>query len=106
MDKRISDRGSGLRHPDLYAISSSPLTCPKDKAPLAAVKKTWPFGSYLKVRRFYHRCSKLAYQKHHLERFQDAETGLVVEVLRQEIGGLSQEILTGRLARFTAQLNQ
>ncbi len=40
---------------------------------------------YSKSVRFYHRCSKLAYNKHHQTLFHDEQSALMIEKLRQEI---------------------
>jgi RsiW-degrading membrane proteinase PrsW (M82 family) len=42
--------------------------------------------------RFYHRCSKLAYYKHHQTLFHDAQSAAMIEKLREEIAQLSQAL--------------
>jgi hypothetical protein len=49
-------------------------------------------GAYRQAIRFYHRCSKLAYQKHHQTLFQDAQSVHRIAQLRQEIAQLSQSV--------------
>ncbi|MCB8942220.1 MAG: PrsW family intramembrane metalloprotease [Ardenticatenaceae bacterium] len=42
-------------------------------------------GTYRQSVRFFHRCSKLAYYKHHQTRFSDTQSAAKIESLRQEI---------------------
>jgi RsiW-degrading membrane proteinase PrsW (M82 family) len=46
--------------------------------------------AYRQSVRFYHRCSKLAYQKHHQTLFHDAQSATRISHLRQEIAQLAQ----------------
>ena len=46
--------------------------------------------AYFQAVRFYHRCSKLAYQKHHQTLFHDAQSAHRIDELRQEIAHLSR----------------
>jgi len=47
-------------------------------------------AAYRQAIRFYHRCSKLAYQKHHQTLFHDAQSAGRIAQLRQEIAQLNQ----------------
>lgn len=49
-------------------------------------------GVYRQSLRFYHRCSKLAYHKHHQTSFPDARSATLIEELRGEITQLSQSV--------------
>lgn len=48
--------------------------------------------AYLRARRFYHRCSELAYKKHHLTLFADKPTQQMIEALRSEIITLGRDV--------------
>lgn len=49
-------------------------------------------GAYMSGVRFYHRCSELAYKKHHFELLQESKSEELTEALRQEIKRLQMKI--------------
>lgn len=50
-------------------------------------------GQYRTANRFFHKCSKLAYKKHHFTLFQDEQSGQLIQQLRGEISQLSRALL-------------
>jgi hypothetical protein len=49
-------------------------------------------GAYVNAIRFYHRCSELAYKKHHFEMLQESKSEELTHSLRQEIRRLAAVI--------------
>jgi hypothetical protein len=49
-------------------------------------------SAYLDATRFYHRCSELAYKKHHLATLNDTKSGEMIARLRDEVGQLSRNL--------------